>query len=104
MTLRDNQLKEGDIFAFKIFKQGPMIVATAISAPHRYFYNEEHWNKTWVCYAQNRLFELDERPYYNDPNRYEVDYVRALVEYCEIPELDNLMEFWERQHPELEEE
>jgi hypothetical protein len=103
MTIRDEQLKERDIFAFKIFERGPMIVATAISAPHRYFYDDDHWNKTWICYAQNRLFELDERPYYNDPSKYEVNYLRALVEYCEIPELDNLMWYWTRQHPELDE-
>lgn len=105
MTLRDNQLKERDVFAFKIFENGPMIVAAAISAPHKYYYDENHWNKTWVCYAQNRLFELDERPY-QDPQggtKYEVNYLRAIVEYCEIPELDNLMWYWERQHPEFEE-
>lgn len=103
MTIRDEQLKEGDIFAFKIFKNGPTIVATAISAPHRYFYNDDHWNKTWICYGQNRLFELDERPYYNDHDKYEIDYVRTIVEYCEIIDLDNRMWYWTRQHPELDE-
>ena len=105
MTLRDNQLKEGDIFAFKIFKRGPMIVAAAISAPHEFFHNADHWNKTWVCYAENRLVELDERPY-EDPNdgttKYEINYLRTIVSYCEIVDLDNRMWYWKRQHPEVE--
>lgn len=84
------------VFKCKRTNNGPTILAVAICAPHEHFYNQELWNKTWVCYTENRLIEVDERPYYDDLTKYEVSYIRTVVDYCEIPELDNML--WDYRH------
>ena len=52
--------------------------------------------RTWLCYAQNRLFSYNEAYGSKWPNEPEetlwARFGNTLVDYCIIPELDDLLE------------
>jgi hypothetical protein len=92
-------MKKNDIFTFTA-PNGVEVTAIVVNQiSDDYIEDHDAMSKEWLCYAQNRLFTFYEmvgrkNAFTPKEEAYLIDswYGRILVEYCIIPEYDEMLE------------